>query len=152
MAARADAPIAQPEARTEPARERRATAAGATARAAPGELVHRRWVTATLVLASMIYSIDWTIAAVALPHMQGTFSVTQDQISWVLTSYIVAQAIATPITGWLSDNIGRKNLFMICVGGFVATSALCGTALGLEEMVFFRILQEIGRASCRERV
>ena len=72
---------------------------------APGSiepLVNRGLVTGTLVLSSMIYSIDWTIAAVALPHMQGAFSATQDQISWVLTSYIVASAVMLPATGWLS--------------------------------------------------
>jgi hypothetical protein len=67
------------------------TIAGARDRGAASPAVRRNWVTATLVLASMIYSIDWTIAAVALPHMQGTFSTTQDQVSWVLTSYIVAR-------------------------------------------------------------
>ena len=93
-------------------------------------------------MAAMIMVIlDMTIANVALPHMQASLGAAQDTITWVLTSYIVAQAIATPITGWLSDNIGRKNLFMICVVGFVGSSALCGTALGLDEMVIFRILQ-----------
>src|SRR5581483_3793159 len=75
------------------------------------------------------------------PHMQASLGAAQDTITWVLTSYIVAAAIATPITGWLSDNIGRKNLFLICVAGFVGSSALCGTAFNLEEMVLFRIMQ-----------
>jgi DHA2 family multidrug resistance protein len=73
--------------------------------------------------------------------MQASLGADQQTVTWVLTSYIVAQAIATPITGWLSDNIGRKRLFAICVAGFVGSSALCGTALGLEEMVLFRVMQ-----------
>ena len=105
------------------------------------EVKHRGLITVSVMAAMIMVILDMTIANVALPHMQASLGAAQDTITWVLTSYIVAQAIATPITGWLSDNIGRKNLFMVCVGGFVATSALCGTALSLEEMVFFRILQ-----------
>ncbi len=105
------------------------------------ETPHRGLVTASVMAAMIMVILDMTIANVALPHMQASLGAAQDTITWVLTSYIVAQAIATPVTGWLSDNIGRKNLFMICVVGFVGASALCGTALGLEEMVFFRVLQ-----------
>ncbi len=65
-------------------------------------------ITVTVMMASSMYALDWTIAAVALPHMQGTFSATQDQISWVLTSYIVISAIALPTTAWLSERIGRR--------------------------------------------
>jgi DHA2 family multidrug resistance protein len=102
---------------------------------------HRGLVTASVMAAMVMVILDMTIANVALPHMQASLGAAQDTITWVLTSYIVAQAIATPITGWLSDNIGRKNLFMICVTGFVLSSALCGTAFGLDEMVLFRVLQ-----------
>src|SRR6478672_7070417 len=108
----------------------------------PTVLVKSRGLLMVAILASMIMQIlDTTIANVALPHMQASLGAAQDTITWVLTSYIVAAAIATPITGWLSDNIGRKRLFMICVVGFVAASALCGIAFNLEEMVFFRLLQ-----------
>ena len=86
----------------------------------------------------MIYSIDWTIAAVALPHMQGAFSATQDQISWVLTSYIVASAVMLPATGWLSARIGRKNLFFVSVGGFTLFSLFCGAAESLPAEVLLR--------------
>src|SRR3954447_16628979 len=97
--------------------------------------VKHRGLLMVSILASMIMQIlDTTIANVALPHMQASLGAAQDTITWVLTSYIVAAAIATPITGWLSDNIGRKRLFMICVIGFVASSALCGIAFNLEEM------------------
>jgi DHA2 family multidrug resistance protein len=105
------------------------------------EVKHRGLITASVMVAMIMVILDMTIANVALPHMQASLGAAQDTITWVLTSYIVAQAIATPITGWLSDNIGRKRLFLICVAGFIASSALCGTAFSLEEMVFFRILQ-----------
>ncbi len=105
------------------------------------EVKHRGLITISVMAAMIMVILDMTIANVALPHMQASLGAARDTITWVLTSYIVAQAIATPITGWLADNIGRKKLFAICVAGFVGSSALCGTALGLEEMVLFRIMQ-----------
>src|SRR4029079_5271047 len=102
---------------------------------------HRGLITASVMVAMIMVILDMTIANVALPHMQASLGAAQDTITWVLTSYIVAQAIATPITGWLSDRLGRKRLFLICVAGFVGSSALCGTAFSLEEMVLFRIMQ-----------
>ncbi|MEJ0013833.1 MAG: DHA2 family efflux MFS transporter permease subunit [Bauldia sp.] len=105
------------------------------------EVKHKGLITISVMAAMIMVILDMTIANVALPHMQASLGAAQDTITWVLTSYIVAQAIATPITGWLSDNIGRKKLFAICVAGFVASSALCGTAIGLEEMVLFRVMQ-----------
>ncbi len=105
------------------------------------EVKHRGLITASVMVSMIMVILDMTIANVALPHMQASLGADQETVTWVLTSYIVAQAIMTPITGWLSDNIGRKRLFAVCVAGFVASSALCGTALGLEEMVLFRILQ-----------
>ena len=95
----------------------------------------------SIMLATVVYTLDSTIAAVALPHMQGTFSATQEQVAWVLTSYIVSSAIMTPMAGYLSDRLGRKNLYLLCVSGFVITSMACGLAVNLEEMVLFRILQ-----------
>jgi len=89
----------------------------------------------------MIYAIDWTVAAVALPHMQGTFSATQDQISWVMTSYIVVSAITLPTTGWLSTKLGRKRLFVISIAGFSFFSLLCGAAGSLATEVTARIAQ-----------
>ncbi len=102
---------------------------------------HRALITATAILASMIYSIDWTIAAVALPHMQGTFSATQDQIAWVMTSYIVVSAIALPTTGWLSSVMGRKRLFLTSIAGFAVFSLLCGAANSLATEITFRAFQ-----------
>ncbi|MGE0624274.1 MAG: MDR family MFS transporter [Pseudomonadales bacterium] len=102
---------------------------------------HHALMMASIMVATVMYTLDSTIAAVALPHMQGTFSAAQDQIAWVLTSYIVASAIMTPMAGYLSDRIGRRRLFMFTVIGFIVTSMACGLAMNLEEMVIFRILQ-----------
>jgi len=100
-------------------------------------------ITVSIMLATIMQALDTTIANVALPHMQGSLSAAQDQISWVLTSYIVAAAVATPLTGWLSDRIGRKRLFLISVAGFTVASLLCGIATSLGEMVMFRLAQGI---------
>jgi DHA2 family multidrug resistance protein len=96
---------------------------------------------ASIMLATIVYSLDSTIAAVALPHMQGTFATTQEQAAWILTSYIVASAIATPLAGFLADRVGRRKLFMVSVTGFVVSSMACGLSVNLEEMIVFRILQ-----------
>jgi len=90
--------------------------------------------------------LDTTIANVALPHMQTSLGATADTITWVLTSYIVASAIAIPITGWVSDRIGSRNLFLVSIVGFIIASALCGAAQNLEAMVAFRILQGVSAA------
>jgi DHA2 family multidrug resistance protein len=100
-------------------------------------------VTVGTMLATAIQSLDATIANVALPYMQGNLSATQDQISWVLTSYIVAVAIMTPATGWITSRFGRKRIFLISVAGFTITSMLCGIATSLMEMVAFRVLQGV---------
>jgi len=105
------------------------------------EVAHSGLITISVMVSMIMVILDTTIANVALPHMQASLGAASDTITWVLTSYIVAQAIATPITGWLSDNIGRKRLFAICVAGFVISSALCGTAISLDEMVLFRFAQ-----------
>jgi DHA2 family multidrug resistance protein len=95
----------------------------------------------SLVLGTFIYTLDSTIAAVALPHMQGTFSANQEQVAWVLTSYIVMSAIMTPMAGYLADRLGRRRLYLVSIAGFIATSMLCGLSVNLEEMVVFRVLQ-----------
>ena len=97
--------------------------------------------TAGLILATLMHSLDNTIANVALPHLQGSLSASQDQIVWVLTSYIVGTAIMTPLSGWLSLKIGRKPLLLISIVCFIAVSILCGTATSLPEIVLFRFLQ-----------
>ena len=99
------------------------------------------------VMAAMVMQVlDTTIANVALPHMEAALGATSDTITWVLTSYIVASAIAIPITGWLSDRVGSRNLFLFSVGGFVVSSALCGAAQNLEQIVLFRVLQGVTSA------
>ena len=102
---------------------------------------HPYLISASVVLASLLYSIDWTIAVVALPHMQGAFSATQDQISWVITSYIVASAIMIPLAGWLSNRFGRKRVYVLAVAGFVLSSVVCGSVNTLTFEVIARIAQ-----------
>jgi DHA2 family multidrug resistance protein len=102
---------------------------------------HRHFITVSIMLATIMQTLDSTIANVALPHMAGNLSASQDQISWVLTSYIVAAAIATPVTGWLSTRFGRKRLFLVSVVGFTIASALCGLSESLFQIVLARLLQ-----------
>src|SRR6478752_818857 len=103
-------------------------------------------VTVGVMAAVLLQVLDTTIANVALPHMQASLSATQDTINWVLTSYIVASAIALPISGWLADRVGRKRLLLISVVVFTAASVACATATSLPEMVLFRALQGVGGA------
>src|SRR3954468_6639759 len=109
--------------------------------------VRHRWLVTIGVMGAMVMQIlDTTIANVALPHMQTSLGATIDTVSWVLTSYIVATAIALPATGWLSDPFGSRNLFLFAVASFIIASMLCGTAVSLEEMVLFRVFQGIAAA------
>jgi len=98
-------------------------------------------ITASIMLATIMQGVDNTIANVALPHIQGSLSAAQDQIAWVLTSYIVAVAIMTPLTGWLAGRLGIKYVFLVSVGGFTVASALCGSATSLSQLVIYRLLQ-----------
>jgi DHA2 family multidrug resistance protein len=111
-----------------------------TAAAAP---VNRTMITISIMLATIIQALDGTIANVALPHMQGALSASQDQITWVLTSFIVAAAIATPLNGWLVDRYGLKKVFLVSVAGFTAASVLCGISGSLVEIVVARMLQGV---------
>jgi DHA2 family multidrug resistance protein len=103
--------------------------------------LERGLITTSIMLATIMQVVDMTIVNVALPHMQGSMSATQDQISWVLTSYIVAAAIATPLTGVLAARIGRKRLMLWSMATFTVASMLCGSATSLEQMVIYRVLQ-----------
>ena len=103
-------------------------------------------VTVGVMMAVLLQVLDTTIANVALPHMAADLSATQDQINWVLTSYIVSSAIALPISGWLADRVGRKRLLLISVVGFTVASVLCATATSLSEMVVFRAFQGVSGA------
>ncbi len=104
---------------------------------------HPLLITLSIMMATIMQALDTTIANVALPHMQGSLNATQEQASWVLTSYIVACAIMTAPTGFLAARLGRKRLFLISVAGFTFASVLCGLAQNLEEMVLFRLLQGV---------
>ena len=103
-------------------------------------------VTIGVMMAVLLQVLDTTIANVALPHMAADLSATQDQINWVLTSYIVSSAIALPISGWLADRVGRKRLLLVSVVGFTVASVLCATATSLSEMVIFRAFQGVSGA------
>jgi DHA2 family multidrug resistance protein len=103
--------------------------------------LNHKLITASVMAATIMQAIDSTIANVALPKMQGTLSATQDQMSWVLTSYIIAAAIMIPLTGWLAGRFGRKPVFLISIVGFTIASALCGAAETLPEIVLFRLMQ-----------
>lgn len=107
------------------------------------EVSHRGWLTASIMLATIMQVLDTTIANVALPHMTASLGASQEEITWVLTSYIVASAIATPMTGWLVDRMGARMLFIVAIAGFTFFSLLCGIATGLEEMVLFRVMQGV---------
>ncbi len=103
-----------------------------------------RWMlTVCIMMATIMQALDTTIANVALPYMHGSLSTTQDQVNWVLTSYIVAAAIMTSPLGWMATRFGRKKLFIVCTAGFTVASMLCGVALSIERMVAYRLLQGV---------
>ncbi|WP_288132823.1 DHA2 family efflux MFS transporter permease subunit [Microbulbifer sp.] len=112
-------------------------------KASGGELM----ITVSIMLATIMQVLDTTIANVALPHMQGSLSASSDQITWVLTSYIVAAAIMTPPVGYLTQRFGRRQIFLWSVGGFTLASMLCGQASSLNEMILWRLLQGVFGAS-----
>jgi DHA2 family multidrug resistance protein len=112
---------------------------GAVARMPPG--TRRALLTVCAMTATIMQALDMTIANVALPYMQGSLSASLDQISWVLTSYIVAAAVMTAPVGWLSDRFARKKLYLYCVGGFTVASLLCALSQNIEQIVAFRLMQ-----------
>src|SRR5215469_11437548 len=113
----------------------------------PQRAPHRGMITACIICATLLQSLDQTIANVALPYMQGSFSASYDEITWVLTSYITAAAIMTAPVGWLAARFGRKRLFVTCIIGFTITSMLCGAAQSLEQIVAFRLMQGVCSAA-----
>lgn len=113
--------------------------AAASAGIAPG--LRRNMVTVCAMTATIMQALDSTIANVALPYMQGTLGASQDQINWVLTSYIVAAAIMTAPVGFIANRFGRKRVFIICAAGFTFASVLCGLAQDITQMVLYRLLQ-----------
>jgi DHA2 family multidrug resistance protein len=116
-------------------------AAGATPADPAADVKNRGMITVCVILATLMQALDTTIANVALPYMQGSVSASQDQIDWVLTSYIVAAAIMTPPTGFLAGRFGLRRLFIVSIAGFTVASMLCGMAQSLTEIVLFRVLQ-----------
>src|SRR5574338_31313 len=117
--------------------------ASASARPTPAQGMERLLITLAIMSATLIQVLDTTIVNVALPHMQGELGASSDQISWVLTSYLVSSAIVMPLTGYFSDVLGRKRFLVICIAGFVAASALCGIAQNLGQIVGFRLVQGV---------
>ncbi len=113
---------------------------------APGETGHvNPWVIAwTVMLATFMEVLDTSVANVSLPHIAGSLSAGVDESTWVLTSYLVANAIILPVTGWLSVAVGRKRFYMLCVLIFTVSSFLCGSAGSLGELIFYRVLQGMG--------
>lgn len=111
-----------------------------TERGLPAPL-QRTLITVCVMLATIMQALDLTIANVALPYMQGSLSATLDQVSWVLTSYVVAAAIMTAPVGWLASRYGVQRILVICATGFTAASMLCGIAQNIEQIVLYRILQ-----------
>ncbi len=110
------------------------------------QIAHRGLLMVAVMSASIMQILDTTIANVAIPHMQSSLGATSESVNWVLTSYIVASAVAMPLTGWLADRIGKRHLFLMAVAGFILASMACGAAQSLEQMVLFRIFQGISGA------
>jgi len=111
------------------------------------ELRHRGWIVLAVMLGSVMQALDTTIANVALPRIQGALSATQEQMGWVLTSYIVGAAIMTPLAGWLTGPVGRKKVFISSIALFTVSSAMCGLAHNLTELVVYRAIQGVAGAS-----
>src|SRR6202167_4842945 len=103
------------------------------------------WVIAiTVTLATFMEVLDTSIANVALPHISGNLSAGADESTWILTSYLVSNAIVLPLSGWMSSLIGRKRFYMSCVAMFTISSLLCGFAPNLTALIIFRVLQGAG--------
>src|SRR6202521_5466257 len=109
-----------------------------------GRAVNPWWIGLTLTIATFMELLDTSIANVSLPHIAGGLGTSQDEATWVLTSYLVANAVVLPLSAWLSRVFGRKNYYMVCVALFMVSSFLCGIAPSLGLLIFFRVLQGIG--------
>jgi DHA2 family multidrug resistance protein len=106
---------------------------------------HSPWLVAVgVMLATFMQVLDTSIANIALPHIAGSLSATTDEATWVLTSYLVSNAIILPMTGWLGNHFGRKRVFISCIGMFTFASMLCGLSLNLPTLILARILQGAG--------
>ncbi len=106
---------------------------------------HNPWAVAlTVTMATFMEVLDTSIANVSLPHIAGSLSVTQEESTWVLTSYLVSNAVVLPVSGFFASRFGRKRFYMTCVALFTASSFLCGVAPSLASLVFFRVVQGLG--------
>src|SRR5712671_6580434 len=106
------------------------------------------WIIAiSVMLGTFMEVLDTTVVNVSLQHIAGSLSVTPEEATWALTSYLVANAIILPLTGWLANYFGRKRVLMISVAGFTISSLLCGLAPSLPLLVFFRVLQGLSGGS-----
>src|SRR4051794_12099247 len=106
---------------------------------------HNPWVIAvSVMLATFMEVLDTSVANVALPHIAGSMSASAEESTWVLTSYLISNAIVLPITGWLGNRFGRKRLLITCIVIFTLSSALCGAAFNLGFLVVARVLQGVG--------
>src|SRR6266850_3814021 len=102
----------------------------------------RKWIIAfSVILGPILEVLDSSIVNVSLPHMQGSFSASVDEIAWVVTSYLVAAGIMIPMTGWIAERYGRKRYFVASIAMFIVSSAMCGVAQSLNQIVLFRLLQ-----------
>src|SRR5579885_2776838 len=106
------------------------------------------WIVAvTVMVGTFMEVLDTTVVNVSLPHIAGSLSATVEEATWVLTSYLVANAIVLPLTGWLANYFGRKRMLMVAVSGFTISSFLCGIAPSLPLLVFFRVIQGMSGGS-----
>jgi MFS transporter, DHA2 family, multidrug resistance protein len=112
----------------------------------PAATANRLFAGFALMLTTVMVIMDMTIVNVTLPHMMGALGATADQVTWVLTAYIVAEAVTIPLTGYLTGRLGRQRVLLLGIGGFIVTSALCGQSSSLDEIVFFRLLQGVAGA------
>jgi MFS transporter, DHA2 family, multidrug resistance protein len=108
---------------------------------------HKWLIALAVMVGATLEVLDTSIVNVSLPHMRGSFSASVDEIAWVVTSYLVANGVMIPMTGWIAARFGRKRYFMLSVGIFVAASMLCGAAGSLPQMVLFRLLQGVAGAA-----
>jgi MFS transporter, DHA2 family, multidrug resistance protein len=121
-------------------RELAAEAAGNTEMSAP-----RKWlVTVSVMVVAVMQVLDTSVTNVALPHMQGSLSASVEEVAWVITSYLAANAVIIPATGWLTAYFGRRKFFLVCTVLFTASSFLSGVAPNLETLVLMRVLQGLG--------
>src|SRR5271166_4835360 len=108
----------------------------------------REWTIAvSVMLGTILEVLDSSIVNVSLPHMQGSFSASVDEIAWVVTSYLVSAGVMIPMTGWIAERFGRKRYFVASITMFIVSSALCGVAQSLNQIVFFRLMQGVAGAA-----